>query len=406
RRRRAGRLSSLASHGSAVPGRTGGLARCVGDPDRFLAAGWSKRARLHRGTDVRGLLGVDEVDHIVSSTALRAPAFRLVKGGVTLEPGVCTRRARIGSRTVTDLIDVGRVWDHFADGATIVLQGLHRYWPPVAELCRDLEEDLTHPVQANAYVTPPVAQGLRVHADRHDVFALQTHGSKQWVVYEDDRQPRPDGSGETPSLDARLQPGDCLYIPQGVRHAARTVDRASIHLTLGVRTVTWADVLAPVWRRAVEDPPLQQPLPAGFARDPEALAQEAGRRLKGVAEGLAAADAGEAVARAAREVSVARAPALGGQLHQLLFAGEIGDGTVVRRRPHSACAISRHGDALQVELGDRTLRMPVSAEPALRAGLRRGEFAVADLADHLDEPGRVTLVRRLVREGLLMVVDG
>lgn len=338
--------------------------------------------------------------------ALRTPAFRVVKGGVTLDPSVCTRRARIGSRTVTDLIDVGRVYGHYADGATIVLQGLHRYWPPVAELCRDLEDDLTHPVQANAYITPPVAQGLRVHADKHDVFALQTHGCKQWVVYESDRQPHPDGSEETPSLDALMRAGDCLYIPKGVRHAARTVDRASIHLTLGVRTVTWADVLAPVWRRAVEDPSMQEPLPAGFARSPQEPAREAGRRLKGVAERLRTADAGEAVARAAREFSAGRVPALTGQLQQLLVAGDVGDRTVVRRRPHSAYAISRHGDTLHLSLGDRTLRMPASAEPALRTGLDLGEFTVADLGEHLDEPGRVTLVRRLVREGLLMVVGG
>lgn len=338
--------------------------------------------------------------------ALRTPAFRVVKGGTTLDPSACTRRARIGSRTVTDLIDVGRVYGHFADGATIVLQGLHRYWPPVAELCRDLEEDLTHPVQANAYITPPVAQGLRVHADEHDVFALQTHGSKQWVVYDGDRRPDQDGSEEAPSLDARLRVGDCLYIPRGVRHAARTVDRASIHLTLGVRVVAWADVLAPVWRQAAEEPWLRESLPPGFARNPDGLAKEAERRLEGMAERLRAADAAEAVARAAREFSTGRVPALGGQLRQLLVAGDVGDSTVVRRRPRSACVISRHGDRLHVSLGDRTLRMPASAEPALRTGLDLDEFTAADLAEHLDEPGRVTLVRRLVREGLLMVVGG
>lgn len=340
----------------------------------------------------------------MSSTALRTPAFRVVKGGVTLDPSVCTRRARIGSRTVTDLIDVGRVYDHFADGATIVLQGLHRYWPPVAELCRDLEDDLTHPVQANAYITPPVAQGLRVHADEHDVFALQTHGCKQWVVYQRGEQLGADGSEEAPSLDAQLRAGDCLYVPKGVRHAARTVDRASIHLTLGVRTVTWADVLAPVWRRALEDPWLHEPLPPGFARNTDELAPEAEGRLKGMVERLRAADAGGAVARAAREFSTGRVPALGGQLRQLLVSGDVSDRTVVRRRPHSACVISHHGDRLHVSLGDRTLLMPVSVEPALRTGLDLREFTVADLAEHLDEPGRVTLVRRLVREGLLMVV--
>jgi mannose-6-phosphate isomerase-like protein (cupin superfamily) len=346
------------------------------------------------------------VDDILSSMALRTPAFRVVKGGVTLDPSTCTRRARIGSRTVTDLIDVGRVYAHFGEGATIVLQGLHRYWSPVAEMCRDLEEDLTHPIQANAYITPPEAQGLRVHADRHDVFALQTHGHKRWVVYEGDQRPGPDGAEGTPSLDARLRPHDCLYLPKGVHHAARTVDSASIHLTLGVRTVTWADVFADVVERSGADPSLEEALPAGFARNPDALAAEGQRRLWAAADRLRTADAADAIARVARGFWTGRVPALRGQLRQLLVAGDVDDRTVVRRRPHSSCAVSRHGDALEVVLGDRTLRMPAWAEPALRMALDLSELTPADLSEHLDEASRATLVRRLVREGLFMVVDG
>ncbi len=324
----------------------------------------------------------------------------MVKGGVTLDPSLCTRRARIGSRTVTDLIDAGRVYGHLADGATIVLQGLHRSWPAVAALCRDLEDRLTHPVQANAYLTPPVAQGLRVHADAHDVFALQTHGSKQWVVHEGD------AAGSTPSLDVQLRTGDCLYLPKGVRHAARTVEGASLHLTLGVRTVTWADVLAPLVERSLSDPALSESLPAGFAHEPEALAVEAARRLAGVAQRMGEADSADAVARAARRFSGARPPVLRGQLQQLLTAGEIDGRTVVRRRPSSSCSVSRSGDVVSVVLADRTLRLPASTEPAVRTALNRGELTAADLGDSLDEAGRVTLVRRLVREGLLEVVGG
>lgn len=337
--------------------------------------------------------------------ALRAPAFRVIKGGATLAAATYTRRARIGSRTITDLIDVGRVYDHFADGATIVLQGLHRYWPPVAELCRDLEAELTHPLQANAYITPPVAQGLRVHADSHDVFALQTHGRKQWVLYEGDQRPAPDGAGATPTLDMQLQSGDCLYVPKGTSHAARTVDSSSIHLTLGVRTVTWADVFRATLDRAGKNPSLDEALPAGFAHDPQSLAEEGARRLAAVAADIGSTDVSPVLDRVARRFWTSRVPALTGQLQQLLVADDVDDDTVVRRRPHTASDIVV-ADEVSVVLGDRTLRMPAVAEPALREVLRRDQFTVADLADHLDQAGRVTLVRRLVREGLLMVVDG
>ena len=351
------------------------------------------------------MLGVDDVDHILSTMALRAPAFRVIKEGVTLDQASYTRRARIGSRTITDLIDVGRVYSHYAEGATIVLQGLHRYWGPVTELCRDLERDLTHPVQANAYITPPVSQGLRVHADAHDVFALQTYGRKHWVVYEGSQTPAPDGSDAKPTLDIQLWPGDCLYLPKGTHHAARTVDSSSIHLTLGVRTLTWGDVLRGHLDRAGASAGLDEPLPPGFANDPERLREEATQRLSRVADAVLEGDAADVVTRAARGFWTSRLPSLAGQLQQLLLEGDIGDRTRVRRRPNAMVELLPRGAQVHVVLSDRTLRMPAAVEPALRAAMDAEDFAVRDLEPYLDQSGRITLVRRLVREGMLMVVD-
>jgi hypothetical protein len=338
--------------------------------------------------------------------ALRAPAFRVIKHGATLDQASYTRQARIGSRTVTDLIDVGRVYAHFSEGATIVLQGLHRYWQPVTELCRELERELTHPVQANAYVTPPVAQGLRVHADPHDVFALQTYGRKNWVVYEGGQTPAPDGSDATPTMDIRLGPGDCLYLPKGTHHAARTIDSSSIHLTLGVRAMTWREVLQGQLDGAVASAGLDDPLPAGFAHNPALLADEAARRLSAVAEAVRGGAAPDALHAAARRFWTGRVPALHGQLQQLMVAAEIDDQTRVRRRP-DAMAELQGGDGAQIHLllADRTLRLPMAVEPALRQLLDSDVIAVGDLHRHLDEASRIVLVRRLVREGVLMVVD-
>ena len=79
-----------------------------------------------------------------------------------------------GSEWLHDVIDPGRVYDAFWHGATIVLQGLQRYWEPLVRFSRELELELSHPVQVNAYVSPPGARGLGVHYDTHDVFVLQT----------------------------------------------------------------------------------------------------------------------------------------------------------------------------------------------------------------------------------------
>ena len=374
------------------------LARCVGDVERFLAASWGRAPHHHRSHDgYADLLGLDDVDRIVTASGLRSPAFRLVRNGKTLPVGSYTRSARIGSRPVDDLAHPGRVFALFDDGATIVLQGLQRSWPPLARFCREIESALTHPVQANAYVTPPVAAGLQVHADAHDVFALQTVGRKQWVTYTGD---------DVPELDLALEAGSCLYVPQGARHAARTMDQPSVHITIGVRTVTWEQVL----RRALDsalsaalDDIGHGSLPPGFANDPGALTSVVADRLAVVAKRVEALDAGNVAAAAGDRFRASRPPVLHGQLRQLLAVGHLDDGTAVVRRPGVDCGVTEGGGVVALHLGDRTVRLPDRVAPAVRWLVARERFTVGDLAPYLDEEGRRVLVSRLVREALLMM---
>jgi hypothetical protein len=45
-------------------------------------------------------------------------------------------------------------------GSTLVLQGLHRTWPPLVDFATDLASELGHPVQVNAYITPAENRGF------------------------------------------------------------------------------------------------------------------------------------------------------------------------------------------------------------------------------------------------------
>ena len=377
------------------------LARCVGDPDRFVRDHWA-RAPLHRpGADAAAfadLFSLGDVDHILSSTTPRHPAFRMVRDGRQLDPRSYTRSGRVGGQPVHDLADPGRVYEQFHAGATIVLQSLHRFWPPLTRLARDLEGALTHPVQVNAYVTPPAARGLGAHRDEHDVFVLQVHGRKQWDVHD------PDGRTEAPLIAAELAPGDCLYIPQRFPHAAWTAETASVHLTVGVVPTTWADVLRRAVTAVLEDALSGEPLPAGYAADPAGIAAGVADQLGEVRRRLDKLDPGAIAAAAADRFWAGRPPILTGQLQQLLGLERIGQDTVVRRRPGAGCRLRRREDRLEVLLGDRALHMPARLEPVMRTILASDRLAVGDLAGHLDPPSRLVLVRRLVVEGLLETV--
>jgi bifunctional lysine-specific demethylase and histidyl-hydroxylase NO66 len=382
------------------------LVRCVGDPDAFVRDVWGRRARAYRRTDrpatagdgFDDLLTLRDVDHLLSETALRTPAFRVFKDGVALPAARLTRSGAISGVPMTGLADAPRIFAAFDEGATIVLQGLHRYWAPVARLCRDLELTLGHPCQANAYVTPPGSAGLSLHHDAHDVFVLQAFGRKHWDVH-----PSP-AESEGGAREVLLAAGECLYMPKGTPHAASTQHEVSGHLTIGILSTTWRSVLDDAVDDLAMQARLDDALPAGYHRDRDGFRAAVRARLDELARLLDKADAAEVAERTVDRFLTSRAPLVHGGLVDALAARELRDDTALRRRPESVCQLRRRGSTLRVLLGDRELRMPAWLEPAMRriaAVAPQGTVRASDLGAELDEASRLVLLRRLVREGML-----
>lgn len=355
--------------------------------------------RASDGAGFDDLLSLDDVDLIVSTRGLRLPAFRLVKDGETLPPVRYTKTTRTGSQSAPGVIDSRSVFDEFAAGATIVFQSMHRYWAPLSDYCRLLELALGHPVQANAYVTPPGAQGFGAHEDEHDVFVLQSEGTKQWQVH--DRHDLPPAN--PPLIDARLAPGDTLYIPTGFPHSASTQERESVHITIGILAVTWRALLGEAVKAIDSAPALREPLPLGYATDNGAFAEEVARRLEDIGSSIAGLDPAAMGRTLRKKVLTTRQPLLRGQIHRLLALGDVGDESTVARRGGAICTLEVVDGELSVLLGDRELRMPARIEPAVSVLASGERVVVADLPG-LDRDGRLILVRRLIREGLLEVV--
>jgi bifunctional lysine-specific demethylase and histidyl-hydroxylase NO66 len=391
------------------------LERCVGDPRRFAEEHWGRAPLLTQGRADRfgELLELRDVDHLVTGTLLRQPAFRLVKDGKPLDPKSYTQTIRIGATRVERTARPDRVLDHFADGATIVLQALHRQWPPVSALCRDLELEMTHPTQANAYVTPATAQGFAVHHDTHDVFVIQTHGHKRWRVYgpvvelAGKEQPWSKELGDPgePVLEAELSPGDCLYIPRGFPHDAVARREVSIHVTVGILAYTWVDLWRHLFRDLPDEVRFRETLPVGFARDPDGLAEEMKVRAKELEAWLEEASGEDAAGSFAERFWRGRRAVVPGGLEQLERLRDIGRETRFRLRPGAVFRVSAAGEEARVVMGMRALTMPAFVLPALRfLAEHEGHFTCQDLPGPLDQASRLVLLRRLVREGTLEVV--
>lgn len=252
--------------------------------------------------------------------------MRLARDGSVLPESAYTRSATLAGKQLTGLVDARRALALFDDGATIVFQGLHRYWPPLTRLVAELELELGHPCQANAYLTPPGSQGFDVHSDAHDVFVFQTAGSKQWEVH------TPEGVEQV-----LLEPGLSMYLPTGTPHAARAQDTVSLHVTLGINQLTWRGLVERSVRSALDDVP-DEHLPAGYLDRPATLAEGLADRLEALAERVRAVDAAAAVEDEVRRFLTGRSPRLPGGLLDVLAVRDLDDSTLLRRlRGTRAC---------------------------------------------------------------------
>ena len=358
------------------------LGRCIGDVSRFAAENWGRSPLICRSRDsFDDLLSSEAIIDLLELSA-RRPMMRMVRDGATIAPAEYTKSVRMGGISTSDVADVDRVAGQLAAGATLVLQNLERVHPPIRAFAFALQTEISHPVQANAYLSPPGAAGLGRHADTHDVIVIQLDGAKSWDI---------EGLGLI-----EIAGGDVVYIPRGCPHAASTAARHSLHLTVGISAITLGDVV----RRALNsaDIDLHQPLPLGFAShtNDHSLAETIASSFESVARDLTSRDCGEVVR--SERVRVEETLRKSHRLRAQLEAIAITDATKLRRRTDVSLVVTTNRAVLQT--ADRELRMPVSAAGALQTLVDNAAMTVGQLAG-LNEASRLVLARRLLREGVV-----
>ncbi|GAB7067097.1 cupin-like domain-containing protein [Mycobacterium hodleri] len=402
------------------------LNRCIGaDPQTFAREHWGRLPLLTRAAelprDFDDLLSTSHVDELLSERGVRAPFIRVAKEG-----GLVTRDAYLGpagfGAEMPDQVDSAKVLAQFASGATIVLQGLHRLWPPVIDFVRGMVDDLGHPVQANAYVTPPQNRGFDPHYDVHDVFVLQTSGTKHWTVHEPvhvdplPSQPWTDHrdaiarrvKDDEPVVDAVLNPGDALYLPRGWIHSARALGQTSVHLTIGVSAVTGMDVIRAVVDQLEGVADFRRSLPMGVdMTDQSEMVATTTKLVAELAERLRdhAAELGEQAANGTRRRFADRTRPVAVRPLASLAAAEQAATTAVRWRHGLVATVRRHDGRVVLQLTDRTISLPDACADAI-AALHAGLVADAGALPGLDAADGEVVIRRLLREAVVVPAAG
>ena len=375
-----------------------GLAALLGDVSfaDFTRDIWGAQAQVIDGPADRfaGLIASSDIDRILRFVRPRPPQdMMLVKASRHydvnwIDPDGSPRSDQV--RTA---------WEQ---GYSIVLNDVARYWEPVARYCAALRADLHHPVDANLYLTPPATQGFDPHYDIMDVFVLQLEGAKEWHLWgagadlplADEHRAIDPATLAPPIWTGMLTPGQALYIPRGHVHAARATEVASLHLTIGVKVVTWLDLAKAALTHARDDRRFREALPPGFFGDQAGLAAGMAERVPALTPFLSAEAGLAGLAKALLDA----APLPRDDL--LAAAAPLDLDAPLVRREGMVCTIA--GDAAHAVLryNGGMLAGPAKIGPAIAWIAAREAWRPAELPALADKE-RLVLANRLLREGVV-----
>ncbi|TAK18333.1 MAG: hypothetical protein EPO40_37795 [Myxococcaceae bacterium] len=373
----------------------------------FLEHHW-EREHLHvlgRPDEARAsLVSLEAVDAMLTTRVNRHPDVSVVNATHPVEPEDYTDGE--------DLVDPIRVARLFAAGGTIIINNLDQYSPRVRALVSQLEAELRVHAQANLYLTPGGAQGFAAHYDSHDVILVQVIGQKQWRLYDSPkglpmRGERFDPAATKPgerTAELLLQPGGVLYIPRGLMHDAVAVDDGpSMHVTIGLHAFRWSEVLLEsLAAQAIVDPDLRAGLPLGALRSDasvDALREAMRARVDRLIDAMRWDDVSPRLLAQFDRDHKEHLPGL-----MIDAVTPITAETVFARRGGVHAEVALDGEALVLTVDGRSTRWPAAVAPMLTAALtHEGPFRMADLGDDLDDPGKLTLLRRLLGEGAVSI---
>jgi Cupin superfamily protein len=379
-------------------------------PTTFFAEFYERKPLLierQQPLKFASLLSIDAIDRYLSTANPCRPDVFLVDAARELKP----EDYSFANSEPPGRIDLPRAFELFRTGATISLSQMHERLPSLADLCRAVEAIFSGHFQTNIYLSPPHAQGFKTHFDSHDVFVLQVSGSKVWTLYDTAielplRGQAFDPDKHTPGPPTRaftLHAGDLFYCPRGLYHSARSTDEASLHITLGLIGKTWADVMIEAVSAAcLASPAFRANLPVGFANAAFDTRQAAATFRTLVDTFVREAQLAPILARFAEDFVTSRRPALYGCLQELEGAAELSIESTVRPRPDLVLLLREEEGKIVILFGSTEISFPLLVRDAVNFALAGAPFVVRDLPGELDDDGKVVLVQRLLREGLLV----
>lgn len=379
----------------------------------FEANYWEKQV-LHIQRDSPGffssLFSIRDLDKVLEYNRPRGSALRIVKSQQPINPTVYENKD--GS------LNLNQLYTAYADGHTIVINEIQRYWDPVKTLVENIRQYMSHHAVANLYLTPENEKALSPHYDSHDVFALQISGEKHWIVYDDTYfktplmhsfQPVFQREQLTGAREITLKAGDIMYMPRGVPHEAYTTDQSSMHITIGVHSTQWIDFitksLVSLSQKHIE---LRRALPIGFlnSMDEDVLSADSELNFVNIIQQVFQKEnVAGCVSILEEEFRTKEQPRPDGHFASLDKINHINVDSLLAKRKGLTSKVSNSITGARISFQGNVIKGPSQIAGSLEfISLQEGAFSVRDIPS-LSNDNKVKLAKRLVRGGLLRVMD-
>ena len=312
-------------------------------------------------------------------------------------------------------VKASRIYDaYFTRGNTVCLHHPENNHHSVQALCRQLSHIFYSQVISSLFLGPPDSTGLDVHFDYYNAFILQLSGKKRWRLYDfvsenpscdKDRFKLDKTTLGQPVLDVVLEQGDILYFPRGMPHEPFCLDSHSLHMTVGVKTHTWADML----HRSIDN-----------LRDTNALFRqslppiEVMRRHPGdyqsllqrmIANMQELSDIEELITSLEENYYLTRPARLDGHLTMAERIDGLNPDTGLRHRTALTPQIKETKDHVEILFEGAKVQGPLSVSHALKFIAANPGFTLSQISEQLTAEAKINLVAKLIQSGLLTVVD-
>lgn len=365
--------------------------------DRYFGREWFHREAQSEPSLLGNLVSLRELELFLMNREGQEKVVRVV-GGRATQPD-------LKDRGDTDC-SAGEALDAWAEGKTLVFNGIDRQLPAVHALARGLRGELKCRVGCNLYLTPAYGRGFESHYDSHDVFILQLFGSKRWRIgARAVDAPMPFQIHERITIDDGAQytqitmlPGDVLYLPRGQAHAAVTEEDLSGHLTIAFYPKTYLDlILTAATIAADHDSRFREYLPpSGFLIGSDTVVKV--RTLMASVSDECFAEAGEAFC----ELLVSeryRSP-----IDLLGLQGKFGalsERDRFRATPYLMASVSHGKGTLDLNAMGKSISLPPDAIEDVLLCCSGRVFTLSDLRRQSSHDERAKFVRRLLSEGIV-----